>query len=684
MALKLIFAAKRIGLIFWGLPAVLFMPYLLGFRRMGGADFEETYLPWQLFLTKHFSSGEFPLWNPFAMLGTPVWAEVQNALLYPPRWILFWDPAYTIALFWVIHLAVAHFGVYRLGRTIGISSFSAWLAGAIFAFCGWMAGHLNANHCFLVAAVSWTPLLLNHWLTWPKASSGARWSVKLFVLLSLILQAGSPQLAYYSLFFVGVAGTILYRRTDKARQRIAWTALALLCAIASALPHGWALYEFGQLSTRAGPYPWEKAIVLALQFQDIGQIVFGPSLEIFSLPSVRFFETSIYLGPVTLGLGILAIVGRRRYAWRFLGLAVLFLSLAMAYPGWLLELFRFLPGTSSFRVPGRFLVFSLLSLSLLAGLGVDAAKELAERWIKKPAMAILLSGLGLTALLPLLAHTLSCLPDASEGSDELRSKIVQAIADEQPVGRPRATLGYGPLFPNAFWQDGVEMIGGRNTLYPWRYHRYVSAILGTVRHSFMVQNYLPSPPRQSSPLSLAAAPTFISLRAPGAMKPMLLRKRVSPYYLYGDGSAVSRARFYAKGKPFPDRETSYAWLRSTKNPGEELIYEGPPVAQSDEGARGACRFEAPSTDHVTIHCNTTGPGWVWISQTYDPGWQATVNDKTAQIYPAHLLFQTVRIPTGKSEVRLRYLPKFFLPSLFICLLALGMQALLWFGSKKYL
>jgi len=49
-------------------------------------------------------------------------------------------------------------------------------------------------------------------------------------------------------------------------------------------------------------------------------------------------------------------------------------------------------------------------------------------------------------------------------------------------------------------------------------------------------------------------------------------------------------------------------------------------------------------------------GWIVVSDTWVPGWMATVNGRTAPILPVDGAFRGVAVPRGTSEVVLRYRP----------------------------
>jgi Bacterial membrane protein YfhO len=66
-------------------------------------------------------------------------------------------------------------------------------------------------------------------------------------------------------------------------------------------------------------------------------------------------------------------------------------------------------------------------------------------------------------------------------------------------------------------------------------------------------------------------------------------------------------------------------------------------------------------DHhrVVIHTRATGPRLLVLSDTYYPGWTATMDGSDTPILPANFAFRAVSIPAGTHAVEFRYRPRSF-------------------------
>jgi hypothetical protein len=61
-----------------------------------------------------------------------------------------------------------------------------------------------------------------------------------------------------------------------------------------------------------------------------------------------------------------------------------------------------------------------------------------------------------------------------------------------------------------------------------------------------------------------------------------------------------------------------------------------------------------------IETESTGPGWLVVADTYDPGWTATIDGRPATIHPANLAQRGIAIPSaGSFRVEMSYTPAGF-------------------------
>ena len=71
------------------------------------------------------------------------------------------------------------------------------------------------------------------------------------------------------------------------------------------------------------------------------------------------------------------------------------------------------------------------------------------------------------------------------------------------------------------------------------------------------------------------------------------------------------------------------------------------------------RVLSRADDTVKLHVDARAPATVVVGQAYYPGWEARVDGRPVEIQAANILFQSVQVPAGSHEVVLRYQPASF-------------------------
>jgi hypothetical protein len=126
------------------------------------SDVPTAVYPWAFLARSLIRHGIFPAWNPYALTGTPFFANPQPAWFCPfslPLWILSLNYAFGVAA--ALKLWTAGFGTYLLVRELGLRFWPGIVAGVSFMLCAfnvvWM------THGDLVSVAALLPWMI--WLT---------------------------------------------------------------------------------------------------------------------------------------------------------------------------------------------------------------------------------------------------------------------------------------------------------------------------------------------------------------------------------------------------------------------------------------------------------------------------------------------------------------------------------------
>jgi uncharacterized membrane protein len=139
---------------------VLFLPFIG--RNLYGQDFEAWFRPHAVFVRESWSKhGEFPRWNPRQYAGVPFLGNGVANLYYPGNWLfLVFSPERAFETLALLHLLLAAFGMYRLGRYLGMGRPAATLAALAYSLSFSLILRIHAGHIPFLITQSHAPLLL--------------------------------------------------------------------------------------------------------------------------------------------------------------------------------------------------------------------------------------------------------------------------------------------------------------------------------------------------------------------------------------------------------------------------------------------------------------------------------------------------------------------------------------------
>ena len=163
------------------------------------------------FYANAVSGGEFPLWNPIILGGTPFVESLAGGdSLYPPSALLLFllDPYRALGWKLVLHVFLAGIFMYGWIRQLGLSKPSALLAGLAYGLAPFMVTIVLGGQDGKIFLVALTPLLF--WVTESFLIRGSGRSIALVSLVvGAIMLTTHFQMAYF--LFGGVGAYVLFR-----------------------------------------------------------------------------------------------------------------------------------------------------------------------------------------------------------------------------------------------------------------------------------------------------------------------------------------------------------------------------------------------------------------------------------------------------------------------------------------
>jgi hypothetical protein len=442
----------------WLLGALLLLFF---FRPLFGGEtffFRDLALfsfPQRVRLVELVRSSGLPLWDPYLHGGQPFLANPSNLSLYPTALLYFALPAVTaFNLEIVLHFLLGAFAAYWLARFLGIRPAGAFVAGAVFALCGFTLSTANLLNRLL--AMPGAAFLLLFWHRF-LIEGRKRWFLASAASGTLVLLAGSPE------FFLLALATALGwtfcwpAPTGGARPSwrvAAWAAMGACGAGLSAVQI-WPALEVVRQSIRGTGLDYFAVSSWSLSPRRLPELLvpgflgpthtllatdyWGSGLEDLGYPLL----VSLYFGIPALGLALAGAAGGagepllprpfRRFLLFCPAAALLlasgrFLFLTPA-------VFHALPLSGLLRYPVKALEAAVLPVALLAGAGMD-------RWFGAPGAA----GPSRLARVGLLAGAASalllgiCVARGAPAADSLERFFFSAALPE--AGRGLLAAGF--------------------------------------------------------------------------------------------------------------------------------------------------------------------------------------------------------------------------------------------------
>lgn len=355
-----------------------------------------SFYPRRHLLTEAIQQGEWPLWNPYVMAGTPNIANPNFQLFYWPNLITAVFLSAVDALSWLAwgHLILSGMLMYLFLRRHRLAIPACWLGGMVWLLNGYTLVWLENTH--RLSTTAWIPGIFWAYETAVQTKK-VGWAALGGLMLGTSILGGQVQFIFaVGLIFglYGLIGAVVYWRDGE--RDAAWRSLWFM------LPVGLIGLGIGSLVLLPSA---EFAQISQRRLADAGSILESswPLTQLITLLAPNFFgnpltggywgkanyaEMTAYFGAGVLLLAITApIVARHgRFLIQTLGITLFSLLVVLGTP--LVELLFLFPG-AQFLSLKRLLFLIPFVGSLLVGLGLDG-------WWQRPSRQRTMIALGVT------------------------------------------------------------------------------------------------------------------------------------------------------------------------------------------------------------------------------------------------------------------------------------------------
>lgn len=609
---------------------------------VGGQDLHGAFLPKYIEAARAlFGEHRLPLWNPWELCGTPLFAVIQGLVLYPPAPLLFWilTPFWALQALYAFNVFVLAWGTAAYLREHEIGGSSALLAVLVTVDGVFMSySMVGFDHPNFLASVAWLPWVL---LAWGRTlTHGVRpWLGVTALFVALLWLAGYPDFAMdFSVLLATVAlvsgGATIARR--------------LLNAVAA--------YLLGTALVAVQLLPLAEAIGESFRAQAMSD--YDAPRQLFATVSSGLF------GPLVLHrFGIAALVMvllalwppmRSRLAW----MAALTVAILAGDPP-LSYLYR-LPPFSGVRFALGWSHIAALFVGLLVAAALEGGLSRmrgAARVAILALAAVVASGSAWT-----IARAPRLLRPVAPDYVLLRQRvpILKAAQDNLP-GHPRV-IASAEIDAGMTVRERMPSASGYDpTMPPRRIKRLINAVNGssdTIVRGMRVDR----DPRLASMMGvgLVSVPRWLAraMTEHGfATISMLPPNEVLMYR-----EPVPRARIVHRATIVDDEESSFA---ATIDPQRDITRTAvvettdppPSLVEPPSDAAESVSFALDLPEQIVLDASLATPGLLVLTDTWYPGWVADVDGRDAPVLRADYGFRAIALEAGVHRVRLRYRPR---------------------------
>jgi hypothetical protein len=138
-------------------------------------------------------------------------------------------------------------------------------------------------------------------------------------------------------------------------------------------------------------------------------------------------------------------------------------------------------------------------------------------------------------------------------------------------------------------------------------------------------------------------------------------RQIGPVHLLTNARVLPRAYVVHDALVARDESDALARLLSDDlDPAEKaVVFEKPPDLPGGTGHRSSATIQEYRNNVVTVHVSADAPGLLILSDSYYPGWGASVDGAVAPILRANVSQRAVAVPAGDHLVTFTFAPSSF-------------------------
>lgn len=360
------------------------IPFPFPVKNMESFDAVREMFPWRYLVIEQYKAGQWPLWNPAQLSGSPLAGNFLAAPFYPLNIVFFvMSFAWGWGILSILQVYLACMFMYFFLRSSSLHRFAAVFGAVAFCLSGFMAGFFHSNvmnHSFL-----WTPLALFAINKLVKSKIWG-WSALLAVAVAMIGLASFLQILLYSCALLGIYILFKFSQTHDIQvllKGFVGMTLGILLSAIQLIPSVEMLLQSSRLSNLGGNIdnllsPLHH--ILLFWAPDY----FGNPGKWNYFPGRYYHEYSFYIGIATICFALLVLTKIKKNRTVIFWFVVTIVTLLMSIDNPLsrLPIELKLPFLASIT-PTRAYAYTDLAISVLCAMGINMLFEKDKKGVSK-------------------------------------------------------------------------------------------------------------------------------------------------------------------------------------------------------------------------------------------------------------------------------------------------------------
>lgn len=650
----------------------------------GLSDILHLNLPLKISLARALKENRLPFIENNLANGFPMYNELETGTFNLSNLILFkfLDPFTAFNLNLALSFFLTTLFTYLYLKLLKLQTLPALFGATSFGFSFYLVTQIS--HYNVLQCISFLPSLLYFWERYRQTQKLAN-LVFFSFLLSQQVFAGSPQINFISLLFLFFY--TLYFNGFKFRESqlknlflfFIFVFLGLGLAGIQLVPS----LKYFSLSTRqkgtdptAFSYPYKHLLTLLNPFS-LGNPQQGTYPPFNENEGSIFWENSAYFGILALILALAAIFFWKQSKFiRFFFFSTLTALLLMAgkySPFYFLFTFPFF---NIFRVPSRFILVFVFSLSVLAAFTLrEITLKKKSRFLKL--MMVLLLFLNLADLFrwgygyhPLVTVK------------ELTQKPATAVYLTAQTSPKIYTLDFpqkwNEIFNQEGWQSPKKYLDLSESLWPdlnllWQIPN-LGVYKNFITRRFQVLDDLLKAKEpglteklwKQQGINFIITPEKLSWFEEKNLVFEVKKEGIANFYLYQLKEKLPFARFaYQPFKAETLLDFKQLISQESFDLNQDFISEEELPVYSPSKTSPSITLLKKESNRLNFAVDNPQPSYFILQQAYLPGWTALVNGRKTKIYPVNLNQMAIALPPGQNLIQFRYLPEGWYLGLFL-------------------